>query len=182
MLEFLLCAAANAAKFNGGYCGIEKSPPLFIAAAYCAYANRFNYDLSKNYVSCLLATTIYIYVLTWWAAEIRAGSKAENAAAAAAAEDAEKCPLFVVDEADAGDELTPPPPLDAFRRDDKFTYGATRHASSGVAIGGLWLDSIIPGAQKKKMLLKMTFVRFSITKDLLLPNDLLGCDRLFYIC
>lgn len=34
MLEFLLCATAKAAKFNG-YCGIENSPlPPFIAAAY----------------------------------------------------------------------------------------------------------------------------------------------------
>lgn len=34
MLEFLLCATANAAKFNG-YCGIENRPlPPFIAAAY----------------------------------------------------------------------------------------------------------------------------------------------------
>ena len=34
MLEFLLCAAAKAAKFNG-YCGMENRPlPPFIAAAY----------------------------------------------------------------------------------------------------------------------------------------------------
>lgn len=40
ILEFLLCAAANAAKFNG-YCGIENSPvPPFIAAAYWKFKKK----------------------------------------------------------------------------------------------------------------------------------------------
>lgn len=77
--------------------------------------------------------------LTWWAADIRAGSNAEKAAAA---DDAENCPPADVDEEE---ELTTTLPLDEFRKEDKLTYGATLQASSGVDIGGLWLESIIPG-------------------------------------
>lgn len=75
-------------------------------------------------------------LLTWCAADISAGSNAENAAAAAAAAAAldEKC------ECDIVDCVTLP-----LRNDGKLTYGATRHGSNGVDIGGLWLDNSIPG-------------------------------------
>lgn len=73
ILEFLLWAAASAAKLSG-YCGMEKIPTpqllLDIAAAYCKKKVNHRFNLYKK--KCRT---------TWWAAEIRAGSNADENAA-----------------------------------------------------------------------------------------------------
>jgi hypothetical protein len=70
--------------------------------------------------------------LTWWAADKSAGSNAENV------EDTGN----VLDGVDVA-------VVDA-RKDGTLTYGATRHGSRGVVIGGLlWFVNIIPENIKK---------------------------------
>lgn len=74
--------------------------------------------------------------LTWWAADNKAGSNAENAAATAL--DEYWCCVGVV------------VVIFAARIAGRFTYGATRHGSSGVDTGGLWLDIKIPSSNLEK--------------------------------
>lgn len=81
MLEFLLWAAANAAKFNG-YCGMENSPlPPFIAAAYWKWDWK---NLYYKNVQIYFIRKREINQHTWCATDSNAGSNAENAAATAA--------------------------------------------------------------------------------------------------
>lgn len=76
-------------------------------------------------------------VITWCAAVNKAGSNAENAAAAATAAALLLNWRWVFDDVE----------LDA-RSDGKLTYGATLHGSNGVDTGGLCLDMRIPAKDK----------------------------------
>lgn len=74
--------------------------------------------------------------ITWWAADIKAGSNPENAAAAAAAAAAALVEYWW--DADDTDDI-----FEALIA-GRLTYGATRQGSNGVDTGGLWLDNRIP--------------------------------------
>lgn len=138
ILEFLLWAAAKAAKFSG-YCDIENSAGLlFIAAAYYFCSENKKKSWKNCHFSEIKVNECEKIRQTWCAADIRAGSNTENAAAAAAAAALDEY-WWDVDEADE---------MFVARIAGRLTYGATRHGSNGVDTGGLWLDSRIPKNHK----------------------------------
>lgn len=76
---------------------------------------------------------------TWCAAEINAGSNAENVGAGWGNDDGAK-------------RSYPDKDMEPGWRDNPlsvgtFTYGITLHGSKGVLVGGLWLFSIIPAKE-----------------------------------